>query len=361
MRAVAEILAEIADDGEVPQSTISAHASSLRWWRSLMSPRSLEYESVPDTRYMQRGGHTGHHAARIPRSDLLVTAFGTRTGASCAARIDERFSFVPTSLAGDCELYSDRLRARCCWGKLLMRPSRSPAIVTLTLVAVACSLSLCAAPPAFSATATPMLSATPNATATPSPGATPSPSAAADPLALLNAEIAARNRGDINAAIALFADNATFTTAACQPCTTRAGILDTLQHLLIDHWQITPFNNQVSGDAVTGKFTLTSDSIRARGFQRIIADESLTEENGRIVNYSSAPDSTDPQTMQFLIAASQPPGPPPTLPSTGVGDRGVVVEPRLVWAYAALAVFTVGALITGLGIRHRRTKPSSLR
>ena len=176
-----------------------------------------------------------------------------------------------------------------------------------------------------------------------------------------NAEIAARNRGDINAAIALFADNATFTTAACQPCTTRAGILDTLQHLLIDHWQITPFNNQVSGDAVTGKFTLTSDSIRARGFQRIIADESLTEENGRIVNYSSAPDSTDPQTMQFLIAASQPPGPPPTLPSTGVGDRGVVVKPRLVWAYAALAVFTVGALITGLGIRHRRTKPSSLR
>src|SRR5438132_312801 len=214
-----------------------------------------------------------------------------------------------------------------------MRLSRSLAIVALSLVAGGCLLSVRVAPSAFSATATPTSSSVAKATSTPVPAATPPAPAAADPLALLNAEITARNRGDINAAVALFADNATFTTAACQPCTSKAGILDTLQHLLIDHWQITPFNNQVAGNTVTGKSTLTSDSIRARGFQRIIANESLTEQNGLIINYTSAPDPGDPETMQFLVAASQPPGRPPTFPSTGVGSSDVLRSVP-VWEYA---------------------------
>jgi hypothetical protein len=242
-----------------------------------------------------------------------------------------------------------------------MRLSRSLAIVTLSLVVGACLLSVRVASVAFSATATATPSSTANATPTPSPAATPPPAPVADPLALLNADIAARNRGDINAAVALFADNATFTTAACQPCTSKAGIVDTLQHLQIDHWQITPFNNQVAGNTVTGKSTLTSDSIRARGFQRIIADESLTAQNGLIVNFTSAPDPSDPETMRFLIAASRPPGPPPTLPSTGVSRSDVGVRSRLVLEYAMYGAFTVGLLLTGFGIRRRTTKRSNVR
>jgi hypothetical protein len=241
-----------------------------------------------------------------------------------------------------------------------MRLSQSVAIVTLSLVAGVCFLSVRVAPLAFSATATPTPTSTANATSTPAPAATPPPAPMADPLALLNAEIAARNRGDINAAVALFADNATFITAACQPCLSKAGIVDTLQHLQIDHWQITPFNNQVSGNTVTGKSTLTSDSIRARGFQRIIANESLTAQNGLIVNFTSAPDPSDPETMQFLIAASRPPGAPPTLPSTGVGRSDLGVRSRVVWEYAMFGAFTVGLLLTGFGIRRHTTKRSNV-
>ena len=234
-----------------------------------------------------------------------------------------------------------------------MRAIRLGVIISLVLVAIAFALSASIAPMAFSATATPTASTTAKATTTPAPAATtapaasPTPPPAADPLALLNAEIAARNRGDIAGAVALFADNATFTTAACRPCTTKAGITDTLQHLLTDHWQITPFNSQVSGNSVTGKATLTADSIRARGFQRIIADESLTEQNGLITSFTSNPDPSDPQTAQFLAAAS---GPPPTgLPSTGAPAAASPAR----WLYLALTTAAAGALLTALGARRR--------
>ena len=136
--------------------------------------------------------------------------------------------------------------------------------------------------------------------------------------------------------------------------------MDTLQHLQTDHWQIMPFNNQVSGNTVTGKSTVTSDSIRARGFQRIITDESLTAQNGLIVNFTSAPDPSDTETMQFLIAASRPPGPPPSLPSTGVGhsDGG---RSRLVWECGMFGAFTLGLLLTGFGIRRHTTKRANVR
>ena len=232
-----------------------------------------------------------------------------------------------------------------------MRTIRLIALVSPVLLALAFALSLRVAPLAYSATATPTPSTTAKATTTPAPAATtapvasPTPQPPADPLALLNAEIAARNRGDITAALALFADNATFTTAACQPCTTKADIAATLQRLVSDHYQITALSNQVSGNTVSGKASVTSDSIRARGIQRIIVNESLTAQNGLITSFTSAPDPTDAQTMQFLMAAT---GPGPNgLPSTGAASATAPLLAR--WLYLALTTAAAGAVLAALG------------
>lgn len=111
----------------------------------------------------------------------------------------------------------------------------------------------------------------------------------------------AQNRGDLAAAMALFADDATFTAApTCLPsCTGKAQIQRAIEQRILDYNQQHLIEVQADGHVATSRTDWRSDATRTAGVERRINIETVDERDGRIGRYTMRGDLSDPQTAKF--------------------------------------------------------------
>lgn len=118
-------------------------------------------------------------------------------------------------------------------------------------------------------------------------------------------QIAALDRGDVAAVMALFAPDATYEAGSCIPkaCVGTAAIQAEIGREVVDHLQVTVLGATGSADTATGSVSITSDSIRAvPGVRRILATFVENTRDGLTASVVTRPDLTDPQTVAFIRA-----------------------------------------------------------
>ncbi len=151
--------------------------------------------------------------------------------------------------------------------------------------------------------------------------------AQADPATVVEAFAEAINSGDVDAAVALFAEDAVIDN----PRRTFVGlaeIRDDLQREVDNGLNITNVSVEVSGSSVTAIQEIRTPRIEAFGIERIIRIATFELRDGKIVSLAQMPDTSDPETARFQEAQAPggggpPAGPPPAgpeaLPDTGSG------------------------------------------
>ena len=175
-------------------------------------------------------------------------------------------------------------------------------------------------------------------------------------LAVVERLLAALSAGDLDAALALVADNATIRYAPPEYgppnncCTGKAAIRGAYGALVAGKSQFTPVAPlQAAGDTVTGRIRQTGAGIRASGLEFVDADVTFTVRDGLMVAQVVA------FTPETIAAGFRGLGaPPPGLPSTG-GGAGAGTPPAA-WL-VTLACLGLGASLTA-GVRRRATSRS---
>ena len=172
-----------------------------------------------------------------------------------------------------------------------------------------------------------------------------------DPLTVVQNLLAALNAGNLDAAVALVADNATirYVPPEYGPpnncCTGKAAIRGAYGALVTGKSQFTPVAPlQAAGDTVTGRIRQTGAGVRASGLAFVDADVTFTVRDGLMVGQVVA------FTPETIAAGFRGLGaPPPGLPSTGGGAGvGTPTTARLV----TLACLGLGAGLIA-GVRRR--------
>jgi len=134
----------------------------------------------------------------------------------------------------------------------------------------------------------------------------------------------AEQRGDVDGALAQFADNAVFigsrATGNCSthaPCTDLTGIRQQIEGNIAQHNCYAFRSLQVSGGVVTGIREIPSDASRANGIDRVVQSFIAVVSDGKITFFAGALDTSDPQTARnaAINAGTQPAGTP--LPAPG--------------------------------------------
>jgi ketosteroid isomerase-like protein len=157
--------------------------------------------------------------------------------------------------------------------------------------------------------------------------ASPAPATAQqDPRAAVVSEYyAAAARGDVDAALALFADNAVFigarTTGNCStqaPCTDLAGIRQQLEGNIAGHVCQMVRHIEVSGAVVHGRLEVRADPVRATGVERALQGFMAVVPQDKITFLAMVQDVADPLTATVVAvnAGRQPPGPALPTPET---------------------------------------------
>src|ERR1043165_6198027 len=109
-----------------------------------------------------------------------------------------------------------------------------------------------------------------------------------DPVAIFRQAIDARNRGDIAAMMALFADDAVREDGSCQPpCVGLAAVRASFQKNIDEHFQSKVTSAEGSGDTVTAKAEISSDAFRARGIEKRMTSYTVKLRGGKIVSWTS--------------------------------------------------------------------------
>lgn len=148
----------------------------------------------------------------------------------------------------------------------------------------------------------------------------------ADRLAVVLAYFAASNRGDVDAVVALFADNAVFigarATGNCSqraPCTDLAGVRQQVEGNVAIHACETIRSIQIAGAVVTVQREGRTDVTRANGVERVLATNVFVVPQDKIVFHAGILDVADPPTAlnAAINAGTAPRGtpiPPPDSP-----------------------------------------------
>jgi limonene-1,2-epoxide hydrolase len=129
--------------------------------------------------------------------------------------------------------------------------------------------------------------------------------AQSDPEALLKKYVEALNRGDVAGAVALLADDAIYDVplglCAAAPCVGKATIQKELESRVVaDKFHYTILKQYVSGNVVTNRFELRSDTVKKAGVERIIG-WGIVEVKGEKIAYlrGAIPDRSDAETARF--------------------------------------------------------------
>lgn len=166
-----------------------------------------------------------------------------------------------------------------------------------------------------------------------------------DPAAVVTARIEAMNAGDVDAAIAYFADDAVYKFVDPPP-----GVPDTfagkdeirgrLETLVAVNASMEVEIQQVDGDKVTALTKFADDGLKEMGVGFIEGIEEYTVQDGKITSYQW----TMTEASKAKVAAAMP---PPTLPESGRANFPIHVVGLTLGGLAIL-----GGL--GLALRRRR-------
>lgn len=149
-----------------------------------------------------------------------------------------------------------------------------------------------------------------------------------------------RSRGDLQGAVARFADDAVFEgwgLCAVNPCAGKAAIEAEIAREIRDNFRgsTVPGTNRVSGDIQTFRSEVRSDSIRAAGIERVLVSATAEVRGERITRLRYELDPSDAQTAVFLQS-------PRGFPLTGSGgladQRGLLLEEAAMIALSGLLV-----------------------
>ena len=175
--------------------------------------------------------------------------------------------------------------------------------------------------------------------------------AAQDPQTVVHSLLGALSAGDLDAAMALVADNATIKYSPAQYgppnncCAGKAAVRLAYGNLIAGKAQFTPLTPlTVNGDTVSARVRQTGSAAEASGVQAIDADVSFTIQNGLMVN------QTVTFTPETIAAGFHGIAPPAVLPTTGHAMSARAGEPWLIWG-GLVAAFCL--LLTGLASRRR--------
>ena len=112
--------------------------------------------------------------------------------------------------------------------------------------------------------------------------------AQSDPVAVFREAIDARNRGDIVAMMALFADDAVRVDGSCQPpCVGLDAVRQSFQKNIDEHFQAKVTSAQGAGDTVTATAEISSDTFRAQGIEKRMTSYTIQLRGGKIARWSS--------------------------------------------------------------------------
>ena len=118
--------------------------------------------------------------------------------------------------------------------------------------------------------------------------------------------LSALSRGDVDAALALFTDDAVIDSqsGACtdKPCVGKAAIRKDLERLATDKTRrVTPLNTYTDGNVLVTRFEARSAIIQGAGFDRIVLWGIREMRDGKIAALRCClPERTDAQTAHFV-------------------------------------------------------------
>ena len=151
------------------------------------------------------------------------------------------------------------------------------------------------------------------------------------------------NQGDVEAALALFTEDATWVRGmVCPPgaCVGQSAIRTEIERDIANNHQLDIVDIQVSGTTLTARVEVRTDATQAAGVERIIQAFTVEFQGDKISLLRAMPDLTDPQTAAF--AGSMMP------PQTGAGpDSASGGRDAAPIVLALLAAIAGGALLAG--------------
>jgi ketosteroid isomerase-like protein len=155
--------------------------------------------------------------------------------------------------------------------------------------------------------------------------AVPAPRAAAQPVdraAVVRQFFAAWSRGDVEATMALVAEDVTFVGGAgCppqRPCQGAPALRALVEADVALHSTFTVTDSRAAGSAVVSRLEVRQDPVRAAGAERAVATSLAQVPRDRIAAYVGYLDLTDAQTAAALgLPAPAAPSLPGAFPATG--------------------------------------------
>ena len=155
-----------------------------------------------------------------------------------------------------------------------------------------------------------------------------------DPGSIVTAFDTALNAGNVEATLALFADNAVIKTQT-GTFTGTERIRGLLGQLVAQHFQFVSSNRQVNGNTETHTAKVSRDDWRKIGLAPLDATAEVVVENGKITSFTVAYTAESLATLQAALAKAQ------ALPKTG--------EP--IFVLPLLVLGSLGVIGLGLALR----------
>ena len=190
--------------------------------------------------------------------------------------------------------------------------------------------------------------------------------AQADPATVVEAFAEAINSGDVDAAVALFAEDGVIENPN-RRFVGLAEIRGDLQAQVDQGINMTNVSVEVSGSSVMVIQEIRQPRIEAFGIERIIRIATFEIRDGKIVSLAAMPDTSDPDTARFVASqgpggGAGPAGPPPAgpeaLPDTGSGGLADNKSGSAWFALSLAAGLAALVLLGGVGgrvvVRRRR-------
>jgi ketosteroid isomerase-like protein len=125
-----------------------------------------------------------------------------------------------------------------------------------------------------------------------------------DPVAIIHKFTDARARGDLDAALAFFADDAIIDGSgpcSSSPCVGKTAIRKwIIPHRGTNIVKASPTASYPSGSVVTQREESVHDHVRKAGLERVIYWKIYEVKSGKIVSIRAIRERTDPQTARFI-------------------------------------------------------------
>lgn len=170
----------------------------------------------------------------------------------------------------------------------------------------------------------------------------------------------ARNRHDVEGALALVTDDFRFVggphCTPANPCVGKDALREEIEKFIEDNAQVTIVGElQVSGPRVQARTEGRADSFRAAGVERIVNNVTMELRDGKLASSTGVPDASDPQTTQYLahVRATVPSG----MPNTGSGGLHDEASSGHTVRWLLLGLSLMGALYAAPLVRLRRPQP----